>query len=676
MLPGLRSSGRLLSWVGYVLFVASCKTFTTNFRSQNLDGNNQGASASADPLPKSLGLPPGLSVKELESRDRSFCAKAKLPSPKSPSDLKENELTPSFLSNCAGCHGLAGEGRESYPALDRVTDLGTFRNAIRSGKVGMPGFDESFYAIGDLERDFKILRKFPKDQQTLFPNFSVPVPLLDHQGEVLTEEVILSGLKAWRTPGDRGACSSCHGPDPIDLARIGYSNGAILRRAISQGRTPEEAMQITRAVLATRAKYKISAPCDPLEFRPLQPRDAFHGGENADLGILTATKKVGSVLAASEIPTDEELSVMMASLAAQPLSELQLGMPFSRWTEDQFNGDEHKSTAEWIPELAMEAGDDKSRHEYNEAQSTYLESPGDENFWKLYELIGNLSAKRFTEGGVGERLSREKYRSVLLFSHMMRRGSYEFPSLAAQKDLMKFSVWETGQVATVMLQGCGETEADKTLLPCWGFPKKFFDRMGSDRDFLLRDLQSIPIQWLTAGLFLDPTFQFTELGDAQIQHWHDALESRSQIDSKYALPWHHLVLGVLKLAKAMNNMDESLPSGPSLARKPVNQCWNTAHPAIEQWANSTLKVLSRQSATLKGDEGLRFERATIRINRAILINMSVALKAPRDSCKNPKSLDAFKTLVSSIGDWKGRVTPEPTENNSKIVAEVIKLLPL
>lgn len=197
----------------------------------------------SDALPETYSLFPGLSEEDLIDRDKKFCGDAVLATPSKSDDLKENQLSHSFLNNCAGCHGLGGEGKEKNPDLSKVASTKDFADIVRSGRKNMPAFSVEYYPDEDLKRDAKVLQNFSQDKQILYSGFNVPVPRSGSISEDAFKKTMNDAMKVWRDPGDGGACASCHGPDPIDLARIGYSNAAILRRAIGQGRSAEEGMK-------------------------------------------------------------------------------------------------------------------------------------------------------------------------------------------------------------------------------------------------------------------------------------------------------------------------------------------------------------------------------------------------------------------------------------------------
>ncbi len=84
-------------------------------------------------------------------------------------------------------------------------------------------------------------------------------------------------MQLWRN-GDlsrhpKGSCAGCHGVDFFDLARIGSTDEDIVRRAIGDGVTSEQAEALRRAVRAMREDMRLPAT-DARTFRPFQPGGA------------------------------------------------------------------------------------------------------------------------------------------------------------------------------------------------------------------------------------------------------------------------------------------------------------------------------------------------------------------------------------------------------------------
>lgn len=150
---------------------------------------------------------------------------------------------------------------------------------------------------------------------------------------------------------------SCHGPDAVDLARLDYPAGAILRRSHGQGLPKEMAIDIVNMVAAQRGRLGIAKPCRARLFRPLQP-----GGKVLDGGSTAAKEKaLYDELRARDIDlskqpvSEEEAAAYVSKIATLDVQAIPIAIGLNRWTEDSFHGDVHRSTAEWIPEIPFEA---------------------------------------------------------------------------------------------------------------------------------------------------------------------------------------------------------------------------------------------------------------------------------------------------------------------------------
>lgn len=567
--------------------------------------------------------------------------------------LAPTGMSRAFLDNCVGCHGLVGQGQQNYPALNSARDAAAFIKTVREGRGGMPAFPEGMISDADLHSDFASLAKSPALPTTLPEGYRdaplAPAPPIDDQeyGSAMS-----AGLKAWRNPGQSGSCSSCHGPDGIDLARIGYSNGDILRRAIGQGRTPDEAHAIVRMISAQRRRYLIIAPCSPTTFRPLQPGGRILDGE-ADAQLDKELRAAGIDLDPAKVDGAPAARALADKMLQLDPSSIPIGIALNKWTNDAIHANAARTTAEWIPELPMEPTTTEAEERWTAAQNRYIESPTPENLWAMYDMVDELSAARVVSGGVAERLSREKYRSVLVLQHMMRTNDRAFPDLHKVQTFLRFSIWETGQVASVMLRGCAEDAVGPTPLACWGYAPAFHAKMAMTSDELIADAQKMVLPWLTSGLIVDPGLQLTENGDAQIQHWHDAAGSSS-------LPRHEVYFGLLRLVHALDGFDTTLPSGHGFEHASLNGCWNGPHAGLVQWTNSTLKALTGSETA-----------SALAVNRMALYLIGAALAAPKPECKTLQSNADLAALINTLGAWGASAQAKSSVDNKKLAADVL-----
>ena len=510
---------------------------------------------------------------------------------KSPPQLPEGlKLSNSFLNNCSGCHGSAGQGTNKAPNLQSFSSAELYEKIVRSGKARMPKFSTNLYSKTDLLADFELLKN--KNQELiLVPTAYVPISKTRTINENEFRKVMKKGLLAWRTPGARGACAACHGPDGIDLARIAYPNSSILRRAMGQGLDPELSINIVEMIEAQRNRNDIVDPCNPLKFRPLQPGIApLTGNTKAekDLGILNQLSVNGIDFNIANIDDFDSASLLADRFAQLDVSKIAIGIELNRWAEDEFHGSLHKSSAEWLPELPLEPSSKENEKTWIALQNSYLEPYGVKDLWVLIEGVKLLNTRRFSDGGVGERLAKEKYKSVLLMQHLLRIKDMQMPDLLQATSLSKFFVWETAQISNVMLRGCADSGSAYEPFPCWDYPKSFYTKMGTDPVFLMADLKKLNLPWLVAGFMQDPALQLTEGGDAQMQHLYEAFNRSSNSVDMYI---HQIYFGLTRLVKSVDALDLKYPTGGHLDKPAINGCWNIVNNGLEQWSHALLPNL-------------------------------------------------------------------------------------
>lgn len=507
-------------------------------------------------------------------------------------------LSNAYLNNCAGCHGSAGEGSKVAPGLGSVASLDLYKETVRSGRNAMPKFVVEKIADEDLAKDFELL-KSKADQLLKVPTLDVPVATVGPIDEEQYQQTMKRGLLAWRTPGARGACAACHGPDGIDLARVAYSNAAMLRRAMGQGLNPKAAMDIVDMIAAQRARYQMRELCNVDRFRPMQPGFKVLSGATAqekDLLLLDKLIGHGVNLEVAALDTAESSSTMASVIAKLDVKNIPIAVPLTRWGEDEFNGSDHKSTSEWLPELPLEPSSSENAKKWIELQNAYLQSYGVTELWNMLDGVSLLDSARFSDGGVGARLAKEKFKSVLIMQHMLREKNFKFPDLVKTANPNRFAVWETAQIANVMTRGCADAGSATETFPCWDYPESFYKKMGTDSAFLLRDIKKISAPWLVTGLLQDPALQLTEGGDAQMLHLHEALNAAAEMASaasgkKEDLFLHHIYFGLLRMVKSVDGLDSAQPIGKDLSTKAINGCWDRVNAGMEQWSQATLMNL-------------------------------------------------------------------------------------
>ncbi|MDQ3231102.1 MAG: cytochrome c [Pseudobdellovibrionaceae bacterium] len=401
---------------------------------------------------------------------------------------------------CAGCHGVDAKGGSSngkiYPQILNTNKTAEqFKEIVRSGlNGGMPAFSGDRLADAKISAIYGILTSGTSAGGANSPC----IPAEDISPEQLKIDLAV-GLATFRKVGHDGlACVNCHAPDGIDLARIGYSDSTILRRALAHV-DAEDGQKLVRYVHALRKKNNYSSFFNPKTFHPFQPggealpgktlveRDLTFGAslkENHKLNFMADAPVLS--LEAARAAADEIISV--------DLHNLKVGIDFDRWTSDEFNGEEFRSFSEWIPATgfveresaadqkgAIGAHDPSLVKSWTQIQDDYLADPTDENFWKMFDWsFAKLKHKDAAfSGSALNALSLRKYHSMLIGQHMLRKGSNAMPDALTNVAYRnkehhlnhRHPFWELGDLARASVFRWGEDQGPCfSITPCMGVP--------------------------------------------------------------------------------------------------------------------------------------------------------------------------------------------------------------
>lgn len=314
-----------------------------------------------------------------------------------------------------------------------------------------------------------------------------------------------AGLEAWRYEGTRGACAGCHSPDAIELARIGYSDADVRRRAAAHV-DEARADAIVGLIHVQRQRYGMTRLLHPARFRPLQPAyEPFeartpglpvHGSQaqnerdEAFMDHLVNERKL--LWATGRIDSLEKAHQAYDELLAIDLRHLRLGLPFDHLSEDGSHGEEHRSVFEWFPDMATRPK--ASAHaEWHQLVDAYLADPGDRSLWGYYDAINAMTECNPDLGGADLagypracEWMRHKYRSLQVFQHMLRQGTLRHPDFLVdertgsepvpipshlEKVIARNPIWETGDylriqpLARRLPVTCDDGAHPCTLLP-------------------------------------------------------------------------------------------------------------------------------------------------------------------------------------------------------------------
>lgn len=341
------------------------------------------------------------------------------------------------------------------------------------------------------------------------PPYDPAKPLSD---EALSK-ALADGLEVWRFAGTDGACVGCHAPDGYDLAKIGYADADILRRALNHV-DQARADTLVAYVHALRQKYGMTKLLHPAKFRPEQPAfeafpaktpglettdpkaqderdEAFMHALTDDLGLVWATGKVDSL---------EKAKKAREELLAIDLRKLKIGIPFDHLSEDAWHGEEHRSIFEWYPAIPSLPPAGKEQAWYALADA-YVADPSDEKFWAYYDAIGELTACDYDLSNGGDPLyyqpacdwMRLKFRSVQVFQHMLRKQTVDYPDFFADQPagttlvgaldtvIERSPIWEAGDFIRVSpLMRPQQTACfSQDNLPCTLLPPKIDETVSS-----------------------------------------------------------------------------------------------------------------------------------------------------------------------------------------------------
>lgn len=359
-------------------------------------------------------------------------------------------------------------------------------------------------------------------------------------------------LDVWRLRREKDSCSSCHGPDFFDLARIGTSDSEIVRRALMDGASEAEGRTLVDGVKAVRAIYGLG-PENPRTFRPFQPGGAVLAGSSSierDLAFaaeleqflptLTSAQPIAS-LADAKRARDEFLAV--------DFDTMKIGVPLPRWSSDIAHGAAEGTFNDWVSDLARVPRPER-RDEFIALQDAYLIDSSDFNFWKMYFAVDEMTlpfegitpvdpADRWK----AERFSAMKYKSALIGQHALRvqslnrtgfmKGQVAFSYLTTEEpfrtafkgksathrggerlpEFLPNPWWELGDVARFGFRPTSLTEGQpgntggnnymRDTLRLLGYPQFVLDSIDPNA-LTLPMLEETQLSWFMLGVRLDP----------------------------------------------------------------------------------------------------------------------------------------------------------------------------
>ncbi len=408
-------------------------------------------------------------------------------------------------------------------------------------------------------------------------------------------EAQTQAMKLWRDDDraqhPKGSCSGCHGADFYDLARIGSTQVDILRRAKIDGATAQEAAALAQAIQQIRARDSLPLE-NPRTFRPFQPGGAVLAGLTPlerDINFARELEPLLPTLFGTRIDSLEAAKKARAELmdlikgenaggansSRMNLRSLPTGIQYPLWSADLAQGESEGTLNDWLADIALDATPE-FKTQWHALQDAYLGNSSDENFWKMYAAVPQMTAtkpfERCTIGGINPNLAcgavddfaLHKLRSAMIGQHLMRtqhaaragfaQGPLAFSyldnaSYIAKSDFLSGGdMWEIGDSARTMMDENQNAGSLRVTLERLGLPK-FVRESVSAITSVSAEQQRLRLTWFWIGFTFEPSFarisgsNSTKVGEYMVgslidenMHLHNAFSQNVRLIAKGYLP--------------------------------------------------------------------------------------------------------------------------------------------
>lgn len=249
----------------------------------------------------------------------------------------------------------------------------------------------------------------------------------------VSDPIIAKGIQFWRQVDQKdNACTFCHSPDGIELAAYDFSDENIKRRAMPHVGV-EGAVAIVDMIHAVRKQYKFKKLLNPMEDRPFQPGGKPLEGKTPierDRQFAKQLKKPLGTLARGHVRTSADALKARDELIKLDPSNLRIGIPFNRISEDKFHGLEHATIANWFADVPA-----RPIFPWEVAFSVfdrYLAAPRHQDIGSILQLGPN---RLYELSSPGNQLGQLKYNALVLFQHQLRMKALGQPTLAGPRAL-------------------------------------------------------------------------------------------------------------------------------------------------------------------------------------------------------------------------------------------------
>jgi len=396
---------------------------------------------------------------------------------------------------------------------------------VRAGKGSMPAYPASTLSDEALRSDLQAVRLLPATGETAAASaaeFSWSAARI--------EQALSAGLQVFRKEDAEGmACANCHAPDGLDLALIAYDDASIIRRA-QLHLSAEDALVLRDYVHAKRAELGLRTPCST-DWRPLQPAGAVLPGDSAeqrDEAFLNELKRRNLIYAVGRVTDESIAQAAWAELMHLDLRRLPIPVALPRWSEDGFDGEEHRTINDWIPGAAR-APVDATWYQNVDA---YLANPTDENLGMLLEsYVGSTEERGYTKAAFDSEYDgyqiREtmlfKAQSVLLTSHLFRRELRQEAGWFQLRPEMPYAQISASTSFFRLQGGRHQENFCYNEMECPEYNRSLLNSLAKveiDEGQFLDDTKVLTDPWWTLGFLFDRSLM--QNGNQTLHYWQGA----------------------------------------------------------------------------------------------------------------------------------------------------------
>ncbi|TVR17878.1 MAG: hypothetical protein EA391_03585 [Balneolaceae bacterium] len=342
---------------------------------------------------------------------------------------------------------------------------------------------------------------------------TIPIERTDYEmlSEAELNEIIETGLEAWRMPGaiaGGAACVQCHSPDGIDLAKANYSNFTVRRRGAGHAAPGIETLNaskledIVNKIRALQVKHGFTA-VDPQEWIPFQPGELpIEGKSNQerDAEFGRFLKDMGLILSMDWFNKEADTQQQAERLTEVNLLDLPVGIRLNLWSEDPYYSSSADILGDWLP-LNPIRPTGSGQYLFDELQRAYTANTGIKQLSELLSFISEVDFR--TPAGTLDFLSYSKYKAQLIAQHSFRYTGKKSEQRSSSIDEILSDLNRAEPEIGNPFWDIGRYFADSPTIDELNLPESHLSRLSGDT------FQDLALAWLWLGWMADPGFQFT-----------------------------------------------------------------------------------------------------------------------------------------------------------------------